>query len=96
MKFKNLSQKKTTPATNSPAIATPPVNQVPQQTVDPIVEQAKAIMAVDPNMPEAPLLDKHKVKGAPSGHVQEIKEKGKGDDLSFLSLIGCGCQTLKA
>ena len=62
VKFKNLSQKKTVPIAKPLIVAAPPISQVPPPIIDSIMVLAEAILGVEPNSFEAPLLDKPKGK----------------------------------
>ncbi|GFZ03344.1 hypothetical protein Acr_15g0019520 [Actinidia rufa] len=70
MWFRNL-KKQTKPATN-PAITVPLVSQVPQRTIDSIVKLAEAIMGIDPNSLEVPLLDKWKGNELSADHDTSV------------------------
>ena len=53
-----------------------------------IVELAEAIMGVDPNVPEAPLLDKRKGKDLTVSTSKRSKKKAKNTSSAFLPSSG--------
>ena len=75
VKFKALGQKKTMPTIRPPVVASPPISQVPPQTINPIMELVEAIMGVDLNSSEVPLLDKHKGKKLTVGTSKRSKKR---------------------
>ncbi|GFY91157.1 hypothetical protein Acr_07g0013530 [Actinidia rufa] len=61
MRFSSL-RKRTAPSSDLPSMTAPPISQVSEQAIDPIVSLAEAIMGVDSDSSKAPFSDKRKGK----------------------------------
>ena len=73
VRFKNFT-KKNMPLSNPIAVA-PPDSQVPEQTVDPIMELAEAIVWVKSSPSDVPTLGKQKGKELIEGTSRRSKRK---------------------
>ena len=76
MRFENL-RKRTMPSVDLSSITASPINQVSEQTIDPIVELAKVIMGVDLDSSKAPLSSKCKGKELTEDASRRTKKRAK-------------------